>query len=280
MKKLLMFTSLVCAALGFLSAQNPAPPLYEANTLSGFREWRFANSGEKKNFEIPVLFSSAGGITFKFIDSELKEQLDFESEFPWPPMRSGQGVTIYFSAWGPWIWDRRLEAIDYGDGRLVQVQAERPSAAANPEGSGADSPGGDTGGRAGNERSPDSGVPATNSSPAELDTPRKAPAEGAFDYGKQPVVTPPPPSQIIVRISGNTPQPGRYYRLQIGSFSVPGNATRVVNSLKEAGLDPAFEEFQNKVRVVLAHVPGEDVVEVVRKIGNVGFPQVWCREEP
>ena len=111
-------------------------------------------------------------------------------------MQSGQPVTIYVSAWGLWVWDRRLDAID---------------------------------------------------------------------YGKQPTA---PPRQ------------GRYYRLQVGSFSVPGNATRAANSLRELGLNPAFEEFRDNIRVVLSRIPGEDVVETARKAGSAGFSEIWCREEP
>ncbi|MDR2136363.1 MAG: SPOR domain-containing protein [Treponema sp.] len=261
MKKMLMFAGLACAALSLLPAQNSGPPLYEADTLAGFREWQYNNSGEEKNFKIPVLFNSAGDIVLTFIDAALEEQLEFETEFPWPPMQSGQRVTIYFSARGPWVWDRELDAIDYGDGRLVQAQAGAPPIAAAPAES-------------------RTNVPVTNPSPAEIASSREDPADSGFDYGKQPVVTPPPPRQVIVQISGNPPQRGRYYRLQVGSFSVAGNAARAADSLREAGLSPAFEEFRDKVRVVLSHIPGENVVETARKIGSAGFSQVWCREEP
>jgi hypothetical protein len=269
MKKLLMVISLVCAALSFLAAQSFSPSLYEADTLAGFRDWRFNSSGEEKNFSIPVLFNTAEDIMFTFIDAALEEQIDFETEFPWPPMQSGQGVTIYFSAWGPWIWDRRLDAIDYGNGRLVQAQAERPSIAA---GSPAESP---TSSATVERTGDDAGVPVTNPTPAEIDSSREDPAD--FDYGKQPSVI---PRQVVVQISGNPPQRGRYYRLQVGSFSVPGNAARAANSLREIGLNPAFEEYNNNVRVVLSRVPGEEVVETARKIGSLGFSQIWCREEP
>ncbi|MDR2343534.1 MAG: SPOR domain-containing protein, partial [Spirochaetaceae bacterium] len=104
------------------------------------------------------------------------------------------------------------------------------------------------------------------------------PGSTGFNYGRAPQVG--SPLRIVVHISGKTPRHGRYYRLQIGSFSVRGNATRAADSLKNAGLNPAFEEYQSNVRVVLPRVPGEDVVETARKIGGAGFSDVWCREEP
>ena len=81
-----------------------------------------------------------------------------------------------------------------------------------------------------------------------------------------------------MQISGTPPRQGRYYRLQVGSFAVPGNATRAANSLRELGLNPAFEEFKTNIRVVLPRIPGEDVVETARKAGGAGFSEIWCRE--
>jgi hypothetical protein len=279
MKKLLMITGLLCATFGLLFAQSSTPLLYEESTLSSFRDWRFNNAGEEKNFKIPVLFNSAEDITFMFIDSGLEEQIEFESEYPWPPMQSGQRVTIYFNAWGPWVWDRRLDAIDYGNGRLVQVNAEKPSVAESPvqTESRTDNTAQNSGGRTAGAQSPGPGVPVTNPTPAEIDSSNEDPADTGFDYGKQPTA---PPRQVIVQISGSPPQRGRYYRLQIGSFSVPGNATRAANSLRELGLEPAFEEFRNNVRVVLSRIPGEDVLETAQKVGSAGFSEIWCREEP
>jgi hypothetical protein len=282
MKKLPVFAGLMCAALGFLSAQGFTPAQYEETSLAAFREWRFNHSGEEKSFKIPVLFNSAGEIALVFIDSTLEEQIEFESDLPWPPMQSGQGVTIYLSAWGPWVWDRHLDAIDYGGGRLVQAGSlEGPAAPPLPAQGGALADGALAGGAStgGSQtaQTGGSGVPVTNPTPAEINSSREDPAPSGFDYGKQPTIT---PRQVIVQISGNPPQRGRYYRLQVGSFAVPGNAAKAANSLKEAGLNPAFEEFRSNVRVVLSHVPGEDVEETARKIGRAGFSEVWCREEP
>jgi hypothetical protein len=66
----------------------------------------------------------------------------------------------------------------------------------------------------------------------------------------------------------------------VGSYSIRGNAARAADSLKKAGLSPAFEQHQNYVRVVLPGIPGGEVVETARKIGAAGFSDVWCREEP
>jgi hypothetical protein len=270
MKKIPIVAGMLCATLGFLSAQSFSPDDYEESSLTAFRDWRFNQSGEEGRFKIPVLFTSVEDIAYTFVDSTLEERVEFESDFPWPPMQSGQGVTVYLSAWGPWLWDRRLDAIDYGGGRLVRTgSSESPAgpalAEAAPQGgaftSGAQSP----------------EVPDSNPTTAEINSSREDPPLSGFDYGRRPAPT---PRQVTVQISGNPPLRGRYYRLQVGSFAVPRNAAKAADSLKEAGLNPAFEEFMNSVRVVLSHVPGEEVVETARQIGRAGFSEVWCREEP
>ncbi|MDR1024772.1 MAG: SPOR domain-containing protein [Treponema sp.] len=260
MKKFLVACGLLSVILGPLAAQTFNPAAYGEETLSGFNAWRESYAEEDRQFKIPVLYSSADGSSMLFVDPGLEGEIKFETEDPWPAMTSGQKVTIYFSAQGPWVWDRQLEAIEYGSGRLVQAGgAETPA----------------QGTRAPEERSA-AGVPVT--APVEITSSREtAPDPAAFDYGRAPRTS---PRQVVIQISGNPPQEGRYYRLQVGSFSVRGNATRAANSLREAGLTPAFEEYQNNVRVVLSHVAGEDVVETARKIGSAGFTEVWCREEP
>jgi hypothetical protein len=287
MKKFLLFTILVCAAMGTLPAQSFVSASYEESTLFGFNAWRLDHSGEEKKFKIPVLFNSAKDVSYWFIDAALEEQAEFESDFLWPPMRSGQELTIYVTAWGPWVWDRHLDAVDYGNGRLVQAETSESMAGEPDTGTIAESedqaqP--QTAGGA-SDRAPGQAakVPVANPTPAEIASSQEAPAEpppassGNFDYGKAPHIA---PRQVVVQISGKPPQEGRYYRLQVGSFSVHGNATRAANSLKNAGLNPAFEEYRNNVRVVLPRVPGEEVVETARKIGGAGFSEVWCREEP
>ncbi|MDR1443278.1 MAG: SPOR domain-containing protein [Treponema sp.] len=248
MKKIPVFIGLLCAVLGVLSAQNFIPAQYEEISLSAFRDWRMANSGEEKKFKIPALFNSTDGTMFRFTGSGQEDRLEFETEFPWPRMQSGQAVTLYVTAAGPWVWDRQLDAVDYGNNRLVQADGSS------------------------------TGTPAASPLPAvSSGETAPVPAEGGFDYGQAPRIE---PRQVVVQVLGNPPREDRYYRLQVGSFVVRGNATRAANSLKEAGLDPAFEQYRDNVRVVVSRIAGKDVIETARKIGGAGFTKIWCREEP
>jgi hypothetical protein len=276
MKKLMLLCCLWGIGLGSIAAQSFNPAIYEEISLSGFAGWKDDHAGEEeRRFKIPVLYSSRADLMMVFTDSGLEEELAFETETPWPSMTSGQKVTIYFTARGPWVWDRQLDAMDYGGGRLTLANGTRTlvqteGGQANPDDVPASQP-----------RAP-ARVPAANPTPDEIASSRESPPEGPppstdFDYGKAPQIS---PRRIVVHVSGQAPRQGRYYRLQVGSYSVRGNATRVANSLKNAGLNPAFEEYQHNVRVVLPQIPGEDVVETARKIGSAGFSDVWCREEP
>jgi hypothetical protein len=269
MKKLMLFCGLLSVALGPLAAQAFNPALYEELSLSGFIGWRDSYTGEEaRKFKIPVLYSSAADLRLAFTDPSLEEEIEFETEGTWPTMTSGQKLTVYFTAQGPWVWDRRLDAMDYGNGRIVLADGAGTLAAEDSAAPPAAS------GRA--------KAPVVNPSPDEIASSKESPQEpeesAGFDYGKAPKTG--IPQRVTVHISGKAPLRGRYYRLQVGSFSIRGNAAKAAGNLKNAGLSPAFEEYQNNVRVVLPRVPGEDVVETARKIGGAGFSEVWCREEP
>jgi hypothetical protein len=277
MKKLMLLCGLAIAVLGSAAAQTFNPAAYEELSLSGFTDWKSSYSGgEVRKFKIPVLYSSHSDLRIVFTDPGLEEEIEFETEKTWPAMTIGQKLTIYLTIQGPWIWDRRLDAMDYGNGRFVLAEGNGALAQAAENGQVNESPASPP------VLSSQTKVPAANPTPDEIASSREIPQEtvpsAGFDYGKAPQVG--SPQRIVVHISGKSPLQGRYYRLQVGSFSVRGNATRAANTLKNAGLNPAFEEYQDKVRVVLPQVPGEDVVETARKIGGAGFSDVWCREEP
>jgi hypothetical protein len=248
-KRLLFICGLLNMVLGPLAAQSFSPTAYEEESFAAFAHWRENYSGEEpRKIKIPVRYFSTDGENFNFKDLRQEEELAVGIYGPWPEMTRGQEVTIYLTAQGPWVWDRELDAIDYGNGRLVQ--AEDAAVLAQEDGQRG------TTGRA--------------------ESPRQR-APSGIDYGTAPRVGVP---RTVVRILGETPVQGRYYRLQIGSYSIRGNASRTAGSLKNAGLNPAFEAYDGKVRVVIIQIPGEEVVETAQKIGNAGFSEVWCREEP
>jgi hypothetical protein len=267
MKKLVLACGLLSVILGPLAAQTFRPEAYEEETLSGFTTWRESYTGEEpRKFKISALYSSGDDGSLLFRDPGLEGEITFDVEDPWPRMTSGQKVALYITAQGPWVWDRSLDAVDYGNGRLVQAGGIETLAQGRET--------------ARPENRPQPGVPVTSPGPDEIASSQETPQEGnaGIDYGKAPRVG--SPRRVVVRISGKAPVEGRHYRLQVGSYSVSGNASRAAESLRRAGLSPSFEQYQNYIRVVLPRVPGGEVVETAQKIGGAGFSDIWCREEP
>ncbi len=67
-------------------------------------------------------------------------------------------------------------------------------------------------------------------------------------------------------------KPAEYVTLQVASFSNPGNALRLKNRLTEAGFSPSIERTETGIhRVVLEHIPAEQLDEVKSRLSELGF---------
>ena len=75
------------------------------------------------------------------------------------------------------------------------------------------------------------------------------------------------------------PLPEKKYRLQVGAFRVPRFAVLAFETLKNAGLNPAYERYENLYRVVLPGINGSDLDRVTEVLGSVGFKEALIREE-
>ena len=80
-----------------------------------------------------------------------------------------------------------------------------------------------------------------------------------------------------------TPQiniiPAGAYRLQLGSYRTAANAVIAFEKLKQAGLNPAYEQSGDYYRVVLAGVSGSEMQSVAEKVESAGFKEALIREE-
>jgi cell division protein FtsN len=72
---------------------------------------------------------------------------------------------------------------------------------------------------------------------------------------------------------------GGVYRVQIGSFLGPNLARECFDRLAAAGLNPRFELFGDKYRVVIPGVAAAEIPAVARRLGDAGFPEAWIRRE-
>jgi cell division protein FtsN len=72
---------------------------------------------------------------------------------------------------------------------------------------------------------------------------------------------------------------GKTYRLQVGSFAESAHAQEAYNKIVRAGLTPALERYEGKIRVVVPSVSAQDVNGYKTKLQNAGFADIWVREE-
>ena len=82
------------------------------------------------------------------------------------------------------------------------------------------------------------------------------------------------------RIIGRIPGAGdtRTYQIQVGAFMNFQNAERVFERLKNASLNPAYDNsFSNLTRVVINGVAARDVPSYLQRIQNTGFTEVIVR---
>jgi rare lipoprotein A len=85
----------------------------------------------------------------------------------------------------------------------------------------------------------------------------------------------------VARIIPALPPAGstKTYRLQVGSYRLPRNAVDAFEKLKSAGLEPAYEQYGEMYRVVLAGVRADDVQLLAVQLGKAGFSEALVREE-
>jgi rare lipoprotein A len=94
---------------------------------------------------------------------------------------------------------------------------------------------------------------------------------------QQGVMFPAPAANIV----GGIPPAGshRLYRLQVGAYRIPRNAVDAFTRLRNAGLNPAYEQHGDFYRVVLAGLRANEIQSIAQTLGNVGFREAIIREE-
>jgi rare lipoprotein A len=72
---------------------------------------------------------------------------------------------------------------------------------------------------------------------------------------------------------------GKRYRLQVGSYKAARYALEAFDKLKNIGLTPAYERYEEYYRVVLSGIRADDVPSLAERLGTAGFSEVLIREE-
>ena len=120
-----------------------------------------------------------------------------------------------------------------------------------------------------------------NVAPAPTPAPVPVPAPASVPVTPVKAVIPAPVNVAPAVIIGNMPPAGstKLYRLQVGAYKIPRNATDAFEKLKKAGLSPRYEQYGEFYRVVLAGIKASEIRSITQILGNAGFREVLIREE-
>jgi rare lipoprotein A len=87
------------------------------------------------------------------------------------------------------------------------------------------------------------------------------------------------PSYVIVNPGIPPAGSGKLYRIQVGSYRNAKYAVDAFTVLKEAGLIPAYERYNDLYRVVLAEIQSNNVQSVIDTLAKAGFKEILIKEE-
>lgn len=84
-------------------------------------------------------------------------------------------------------------------------------------------------------------------------------------------------------ISGNSAiaavEDGKSYRIQVGAYKNAKYAVDAFEALKNAGLTPAYERYNDLYRVVIAQIESSRVQSVADILAKAGFAEILIKEE-
>jgi rare lipoprotein A len=94
-----------------------------------------------------------------------------------------------------------------------------------------------------------------------------------------PSVSPTPSVTGVKFIPAIEPQPGKVYKLQVGSYKDPRSAVAAFERLRNVGLGSGYERYEDFYRVVVTGIRGTEVRSVADKLYTAGFYEVVIRED-
>jgi cell division septation protein DedD len=297
MKKALILT-LFALVVFTAYAQGIDKDRYVGITYDDFMAWLNTGTGTER-FKMYLKYDGPSSPGYNFKDENDDLILVSEADLDFEP---GQGVVVYFTASGPLVWDRSIDAVERDDdSRLasspVVSSTDRVSSNQGPQSALVPS----------SPRVPNSGSaqvllpPETDRVIIEINRE----ANGNIRLSIEPGGTPPPrnayppnpgrspavPSpkttavpestaSLPVKVIPRLPAAGdrKVYKVQVGAFVNEIGAVRLFQTLSDAGLSPVHEKFGNWNRVLISGVPGSEVSALVRRLSSFGIKTVWLRE--
>jgi len=102
--------------------------------------------------------------------------------------------------------------------------------------------------------------------------PAAQPPEKAALFSSPPVYDP----QIIPGLPN--PNTDKVYRLLVGTYPSVESAFRIYQQLQAAGFDVVQEQAGDMCKVFAAGIPASRVYYAAKRLGAIGFPQIWIQE--
>jgi len=99
-----------------------------------------------------------------------------------------------------------------------------------------------------------------------------APSDKSAVFTSPPVYDP----QIIPGLPN--PNTDKVYRLLVGTYPGVDSAFRIYQQLQAAGFEVAQEQAGNMCKVFVAGIPASRVYYAAKRLGAIGFSQVWIQE--
>ena len=83
------------------------------------------------------------------------------------------------------------------------------------------------------------------------------------------------------RVIGTVPpvESSSLYEIQVGSFGDSRNAQSVFRRLTDSALNPVMDNYRGLTRVIAVGIPARDVIPALEKLRQLGFAEVWIRED-
>jgi rare lipoprotein A len=112
--------------------------------------------------------------------------------------------------------------------------------------------------------------------------PQQTPPPQQVPPAQQPPSPLPPLQDVgpaLIKPYMPNPNSGKVYRVQVGSYKNTWHAKEAYDRLVTVGFRPAYERYEDYIRVVIPGIRTQDMPAVAVLIGKVGFREALIREE-
>jgi hypothetical protein len=86
------------------------------------------------------------------------------------------------------------------------------------------------------------------------------------------------PKENVQMVLGQNLKTGEKYRLLVGTFTDREKAFLASFQVQAAGFDMVWEKDGNLYKVFAVGIPASMVLNATRRLGTIGFEQVWVQD--